>query len=297
MITKPSKGLFIYLLILVVVSSSAQHQRFRKITKEEWSIDKCLFDSTAKGLILFDVGEIKYEFHPLLTDEEIRTGHQTFDISYTHHRRMKFLSPQDSPVTTITIPLYLYPEMEKSLNSFRAILFSEKKRTGKKQKFKRRDLVKKEGKYGKYYALILEDIPSGSILDIEFFMNSDYLYHIPAWSFSNKYPILYSKVSYTIPQFMDVTASIGILDQLTESSATHTSETSMYFSNFETAQYYPFNFIYRCYELDSIKSMKQPRESHIFRHHVNSLNISGISNQPEPIRIYYYSQPAPTYNK
>lgn len=291
-------------LIAFALSASAQSDRFGKISNEQWGMAECTYDSTAEALILFDVGKIKYEFHPNITAEASRTGTQPFNIIFYRHVRIKLLNDHVDPEAYVRIPLYLFPEGTQSLNKFQAILFRKSGNASKKVKFNRKDLTESKVENGLIYLLKLDNLPGGSILDIEFRMISNYLSHIPDWSFSSKYPTLYSKISYTIPSFMDVTKQIETLDKLKISTSAHPSQppdtrslnagdyylTPNRYSGF----YYLFHFAYEAYELDSIKAYPDSSGSEIIKFHVDAVNLSSISRYPEntwrylPIRGHYF---------
>lgn len=267
------------LFLIGFISIEAQPYRYGKIPDDQWSISECSYDTSAQAIILFDIGNFEYEF------SEYSSEGQAFNIAFSRHIRIKFFDSHEGPLSCLKIPIYLYPEKGKSLNSFKGVL---KSRSGDKvQKYKKRDLIEAENEKGKLYEFQLDNIVSGSILDVEFVMISEYLYNIPDWVFSNRYPCLFSQISYTIPQFMDVTKQIGITDDLNRVSLKKTSDPAVY-PNMSAARYYPFDFIYETYSLDSIEANYPVNDDFIMKSYVVSLNISSISNQPEPVRIQYY---------
>jgi hypothetical protein len=290
------KPVLLILFAIISLSAFAQSYRFGKVSKEQWNIKSCPFDTLAEAMVLFDEGDFRYEFHEILSNESRRTGEQPFDISFNRHIRIKILKNSCDSVSLISIPTYIYPEKKRSLNSFKAILLRKDGKRLKKQKFKRKDLIEAKDEYGLVYKLFFKEISAGSIIDIEYLYTSNYLFNIPDWSFCNKFPIIYSKISYTIPQFMDITKDIEIFEQL-EKSTTHFTSQKQVTMNFATAEYYPFNFNVETYELRNIKGRSIQCDSHIFRCYVRALNLGTISNNPEPVRIYYYSSPPPPVNR
>ena len=290
-------------LIAFVLSTSAQSNRFGKISDEQWKIAECTYDSTAEALILFDVGKFEYEFHPNIISKPSRTGKQPLNIVFYRHVRIKLLNDHEDPEAYVRIPLYLFPEGTRSLNAFQAILFTKNGNASKKVKYKREDLTESKVENGLSYLLKLDNLPGGSILDIEFRMISNYLYHIPDWSFSSKYPTLYSKIAYSIPHFMDVTKQIEIVDTLKISTSAHTSqppETRMNAGDYyltpnpDRGYYYPFHFTYESYELDRINAYSDSSKFEIIKFHVDAVNVTNISRYPKndwkylPIRGHYF---------
>jgi len=290
-------------LIACALSTSAQSNRFGKINDEQWEIVECTFDSTAEALILFDVGKFEYEFHPCIPQNASRTELKPFSIVFCRHVRIKLLKDHEAPEAYVRIPLYLFPEGTRSLNTFHARLFTEKGNASKKVKYKREDLTESEVENGLVYLLKLENLPGGSILDIEFVMNSDYMFHIPDWSFSSKYPTLHSKISYSIPDFMDVTKQIENLDKLKVTTSTHPSQPPKT-RNLNAGDYYltpnpnpgfyhPFHFAYESYELNRINAYTDSSKFEIIKFHVGAANLSSISRSPEtrwwyPIRGHFF---------
>jgi hypothetical protein len=287
MTTKISRLIFVSIFMIFFLSASAQPYRFGKISKEEWEIGDCSFDCTAEAIILHDVGMFEYEFHVILTDEDLRTGRQPFNISFTRHMRIKLLTDHNEPETYLKIPLYLFPEKKHSLNTFKALLVTRDGKRSKNKKYKRKDLTEITDEVGLVYLFELDNLPGGSILDIEYRLISNYLYHIPEWSFGSKYPTLYSKISYSIPNFMDVSKQIEIIEKLNKKTSMHPSDP------LARHEYNAFNFIYEEYELENISSVDVPFEPNILRCYVSAVNIGSISRHPEPVRFYYYIPPSP----
>lgn len=268
-------------LLVTVLSMSGQSHRYGKISDDQWGITDCLYDSSAEALILFDLGKFEYEFNRMLTEEEIRSGEQAFTISFTRHLRIKLLSNHNDPETYIKIPLYLYPEKSLSLNTFKAILITKNGQASKQVKYKKKDLIESTDEDGLVNSLVLDNLPEGSILDIEFRMISNYLFHIPDWSFCSKYPTLISKVSYTIPSFIDVSKRIEIKENLAKKTSMRPSNrTGRY-------EYKAFWFEYEEYELDSIQAHTVPYEPYILKCYLKALNLRKVSRLPEPIKLYY----------
>lgn len=276
--------------MVMVLGVSAQSHRFGKISDDQWGITDCLYDSINEALILFDLGVFEYEFDHLLSEEEIKSGGQPFNISFTRHLRIKLLSNHSDPETYIKIPLYLYPEKNRSLNTFRAILITKNGEASKRVKYKKKDLIESRDEIGLVNSLVLDNLPEGSILDIEFRMISNYLFHIPDWSFCSKYPTLFSKVSYSIPSFMDVSKGIEIKEKLSKKTSMHPS------NQYARYEYQAFGFEYEEYELDSIQAYTVPYEPYVLKCYVKAVNLGKVSRQAEPIRSYYYIPPAPIVN-
>ena len=81
MFLKTRRLLVASVLIAFVLSTSAQSNRFGKISDEQWEIAECTYDSTAEALILFDVGMFEYEFN-LGYDNKLELSDLTFTDAY-----------------------------------------------------------------------------------------------------------------------------------------------------------------------------------------------------------------------
>lgn len=199
------------LLFYFSVLGLSQTSRFGKITNQQWDINQCDFDTTATSIILFDVGKISYHIEDG-HDRDLRFQIESISLIFERHLRIKVLMGCGQSLRLLKIPIHKRHEKAESLSTFKGLVIKEKK--DKKGVKIKRDALNKISDEIDYYVLELNNIPSGSIIDLEYSTKSNFVTYIPEWSFANNFPSLYSCITYSIPSFFDVTKQSQIFDKL-----------------------------------------------------------------------------------
>lgn len=207
------KHILLFAFICYSAIGFSQTSRFGKIPKQQWSIEKCNFDTTATSIVLFDIGEITYPIEDG-HNRDLRFELESITLNFERHLRIKVLKKCDQPFRPLKIPIHSINTQSERLRNFKGLISNGKKSKGE-VKLKRDALELISGETGaNYYILELNNIPKGSIIDIEYSTESDLITHIPDWSFANYYPTLYSSISYSIPSFFDLERQSELLDKL-----------------------------------------------------------------------------------
>ncbi|MFW6225182.1 MAG: hypothetical protein ACOC4B_02850 [Bacteroidota bacterium] len=95
----------LFILLFFIQYISAQdfiEPEFGKLSQEEIDLKTCSFDSTAKAVVLFDIGKTKFI-----------QGYEGFDIRFIRHKRIKILNKQGFENGEITIPFYVSKQQLK----------------------------------------------------------------------------------------------------------------------------------------------------------------------------------------
>ncbi len=193
------------LLLHVYFLLPAQTFRFGKIPREQWEITSCAFEPEAEALILHDDESIKIE-----SETSYYHGYELvpelYLLSIHRNRRIKILKDMDEPYLYLKIPVSCYMENSKALKSFRAVIF-----TGSST---RKIKLSEVSFDGDYYYLELNKPVAGTIIDIEYKIETGDLDRIPDWHFSQSYPTLNSSVMLVAPDFFHIKTESAVMDSL-----------------------------------------------------------------------------------
>ena len=190
------------LLVFIPVCLSAGPKRFGKISKKELKTQVYEQDTSAAAYFIFDVGrtDFIYPQTTIRSDDADRSG---FEISYNRHCRIKILDK--SAFNQADFKIYLY----QSVGGGREQLVKIKARTynledGKivETRFRKRDLYyAEESKYWNIAKFSMPNVKEGSIIEVEYTINSEFYFNLPDWNFQSMIPVQYSEYKVSIPEY------------------------------------------------------------------------------------------------
>ncbi|RZL31009.1 MAG: DUF3857 domain-containing protein, partial [Pedobacter sp.] len=166
---------------------------FDKISVADFNINAAV-DTSFGAVILADVGKSSFEAN--------KKGF--FSLIYKLQRRIKIISPKGFDLATFKIPLYksVKTDSEEVLESLSATTYNlvngkiEEVKLDKASGFK--EVMDKNHVVRKY---TMPAVKEGSIIDITYTINSDFLFNLQPWSFQGTYPRLWSEYNLNLPEF------------------------------------------------------------------------------------------------
>lgn len=194
----------LFTLLILPPFVFAASDKFGKVSDEEMHSRVCPIDSNAHAYFIFDHGHTYFEYpdtriHLNIPDNEDRG----FVMIHEHHFRIKILDKQGYDWAEVEIPLY-YDNGEEKITSLKAATYNlDGKKIGK-SKFKRGDMVIEEtSRHWKTAKLALPDVREGSIIEVEYTIQSEFYFNLRDWHFQRGIPVLHSEYTAEIPEYFN----------------------------------------------------------------------------------------------
>lgn len=274
-----------FFTLIILISTTrviSQTNKFGKINDEHWKINNCVFDSTSKALIIFDVGEISIKEKDDVKnyDSDCKLTIDFFVLNYSRHLRIKILNQKKNSLC-FAFFLRTFDKRKDDLKSFKCISQRQENGAISKTKYTRKDL-KQVNNENKGYALNLDlsGEKDGSIIDISYYIESNIFTELPIWTFSNGFPTIYSEINYCIPDFFEINKNGTSLNNLSyESSNSEVKYRVSYeVPNGWNDKVYKYMDINEKYSLNNILSQKT-NKSDILKFDIRNINFELVYSE------------------
>jgi hypothetical protein len=181
---------------LCVTSVYAQKDpiKFGTVSIEEVKMKTCALDSSAEAVVLADFGESALKYNT--TDG--------FVLEFKRTRRIKILTKDGLGWGDFEIMLYHEGIDDEKLSGLKCVTYNLEQGKIVESKMKN-DAVFRE-KYDDNRDLVKFTLPNvkvGSVIDITYTINSDFVSHFQNWSFQTTIPILWSEYRTRIPEYFN----------------------------------------------------------------------------------------------
>ena len=190
--------------------------KYGDIKPEDFSPALHSFDSTADAVVLADIG---YSYF-----RESNEG--WFVMVFERHQRLKVLTKNGMDEANFVIPQYKSGNVEEKIIKLKAATFNLEGDKVVESKLLDKDIFKDQ--YSKYTLLTkfgLPNVKEGSILEVSYVIESDFLFNFRGWDFQGENPVVYTEYTVNIPSFFNyVSYGQGYLpfDDKTTRSNPHT---------------------------------------------------------------------------
>lgn len=167
--------------------------KFGKPTMEELAMTTYEPDSTASAVILCKLANVSYKW-----------GIESFKLVYDYKVKIKVLKPEGTSYANVTIPYYNVQgdPYKDNITSLDATAYNLEDGKMVRTKMKK-DVVFKE-RFNKNYMNLKFSIPqvkTGTVIEYEYKMESDFFYSIESWKGQSDIPTLYTEYDVTIPEY------------------------------------------------------------------------------------------------
>ena len=184
---------------LLSKSQSLLQVEFGKVAPKDFASNFYPIDSTAGAVVLFDKGQIDF-----VTDNK-----GSFDVRLKRHCRIHILKNSGFDAATVEIPLYHRGRLEERINQIEAVTY--RLENGKVIKTEMDDKSIFKVKHDKHYNVskfTLPNVKENVIIEFKYQVKSDFIYVIDTWNFQGFYPVLWSELTFEIPQFYGYVSSV-----------------------------------------------------------------------------------------
>ncbi|HRN91532.1 MAG TPA: DUF3857 domain-containing protein [Ferruginibacter sp.] len=151
-------------------------------------------DSSAHAVVLMDIGESEF------------TGNNqsSFDLIYTHQKRIHIINKNGFDHATVQIPLYTSKNKEESLQSLVAYTYNlEGDKVAATKVEKSSIFIEKQNEYYKLCKFTFPNLKEGSIIEFKYKVVSPFIHNLQPWNFQDAIPTLWSEYTVGIPSVLD----------------------------------------------------------------------------------------------
>lgn len=192
------KALFTLSALLVCVflccptGVHAQKKKFGKVENAELTMESYASDTSAAAVILFDYGESKFTFN-----NEIK-------VVFERHIRIKILKKSGYDWANMSVPYYVRNSDKERVINIKGYTFNLVNGEEQKDKLDSKSVFEEqqsENWHSKKFSM--PNVKVGSVLDITYTIQSDFIYTLREWEFQHSIPTVWSEYQVEIPEYFD----------------------------------------------------------------------------------------------
>ncbi|WKN30373.1 transglutaminase domain-containing protein [Porifericola rhodea] len=166
--------------------------KFGKISKDELEMQIYTPDSTAAAVVLCDIGSTRFKYNQ-------SSGIQ---LEFRRRTRIKILKNEGYTWADAQIPLYKSGKNKEVISTLKGYTYNLI--DGKVEKEK----LKKDGEFTEayndnldLYKFTMPAVKTGSVIEYEYVIVSDFLYNFQDWHFQSSIPVIWSEYNVAIPEY------------------------------------------------------------------------------------------------
>lgn len=171
-------------VLLLANNSFAQDipYKFGKLENQEKEMEVCPFDEDATAVVIFDIGKTFFARNA-----------DNFEVIYSRFMRIKILSDEGAKYSKITFPLYFEKSIKEKIGGIKANSWNLSGNIWQKTELPHKQYEKVV--INDNYMLVTVDVPNvqkGTIIEINYSINSPFFTPLHGWDFQNEIPTLFS---------------------------------------------------------------------------------------------------------
>jgi len=175
-------------------------EKFGNISMAEMEMKVCPIDSNAAAVILFDIGETKFEYN---------TTDRRFRLKIERRIRLKVLNKDGLDWANVKISLYHESEFMERLTEFKGFTYNLVDGKLQKDKVEKSSIFEdKKNDNRTIVKVVFPKVVAGSIIEYKYEIISDYIYNLQPWAFQHSIPVLLSRYTVGIPEYYQYNSHI-----------------------------------------------------------------------------------------
>jgi hypothetical protein len=193
-----------FVFLFLPLFSQKPPAKFGKITPEELAVQVCPIDSNAGAYYIFDFGDSEFYYEGTQVRSNDPEDKKGFRLKFKRHYRIKILRNSDFEWANVEIQLYHSKNSKEELADLDAVTFNLEDGKIVKTKFDRDNLIKEERNNNiTLVKFPLSAVKEGSVIDVSYTINSDFLWNLQEWTFQHLIPALQSEYHVSIPEYFN----------------------------------------------------------------------------------------------
>ncbi|MCG8474340.1 MAG: DUF3858 domain-containing protein [Cytophagales bacterium] len=211
------KSLFVFFMLCAAVSFGQRKKfKFGEGIKEHVRQTSYEIDTASDAVILVDVGKLYFSFN---------TSRSNFEYSFKVHRRIKVLKPSAFNVGDFSLTEVKKANSYRYIRGVKACSYNWVDGKMEKTKLSKKEILKEKVTEGvKRLKFSMPKVKEGTVIDMTYEVLSSDILNIPDWMFQGGYPILYSELEVSIPEFfkfMNISQGYQRLHQIKDYGNVH----------------------------------------------------------------------------
>lgn len=187
-------GLLLCLPFTVIFGQDKVPVKFGKVNPEDFDLSTAKFDPEAGAVVIADVGNSSFEGNTK----------GWFTLIYQRKKRIKILKKSGLDAASESVTLYTSGSNEERLQNFKAYTYNLEGGKVIQTKLDEASMFKEKlSKNHTRHKFTFPAVKEGSIIEMSYTINSDYLFNLQPWQFQGEYPSLWSEYQIEIPQFFN----------------------------------------------------------------------------------------------
>ena len=193
------KPILILLLIATITVSYSQGRpaiKPGKISVADFVINSPVVDSNSGAVILADIGSCKF----------VGNNKGWFSIIFSRYKRIKILNKTGFEAANVEIGLYGQGDEVDKLKNLKATTYNLENGSVISIEVAKKDVFQEA--VAKNYLekkFAFPAVRNGSIIEYSYEIESEGLFHLPAWTFQGEYPCLWSSYEVQVPAMFNYT--------------------------------------------------------------------------------------------
>ena len=184
------------------VYSQKPPAKFGKITKEHLEATSCSIDKDAHAYYIFDYGKVNFKLGTKASNNAAHTSSNKFKMHYKKHFRIKILDNQAFDWANIEIPLY-HDDDDEKISNLKGITYNLENGKVIKTKFDKKDIKTEETSPNwNTVKFAMPNVKVGSVIEVEYTVESYYYFKIPSLYFQHTIPSLYTEYDVSTPEYL-----------------------------------------------------------------------------------------------
>jgi hypothetical protein len=192
------KSLFTFLCLAVsccLLYGQKPPIKFGDVSLDDLKMTRYAKDSSAAAVVLADYGESVIEYNQ---------SKEEFEIKFERIQRIKILTKDGLEHANFTIPLYHSGSNSESITGLKAITYNLENGKVVETKMKNDGVFKEKFDANiDFTKVTLPNVREGSIVEISYKVNSDFLFNFQDWEFQTTIPIVLSEYRARIPEYFN----------------------------------------------------------------------------------------------
>ncbi|HVF80571.1 MAG TPA: transglutaminase domain-containing protein [Flavisolibacter sp.] len=264
-------------------AQESPHLKFGKITAENLRKKVYSIDSSAKAVVLSDIGDAAIEGN----------SKGWFSVLTSRHKVVHILNKNGYDEADVEIPLYTNDNGEEErLESVKAVTYNLEGGEIIESKLERKNVfTEKRNKNLIIKKFTLPNVKEGCIIEFEYKVSSDFIQHIDPWLFQGSLPALWNEFKFSVPQFFSYAfltrgyLPVSISDKKDRSSSFSVRESG----GTGATQAYTFNAGVTDYRwvIKDVPELKEENFTSTLENHVSKIEFQ-LSSQSHPLSSHSY---------
>jgi transglutaminase-like putative cysteine protease len=168
--------------------------KFGDVTIDELKMVRYEKDTSASAVVLVDFGETKFNYN----------GDKGWQLKFERITRIKIITKAGYEWANFSIPLYHNRTDREKISGLKAVTYNLENGKIVESKLKNDGTFEEKGSENiDLVKFTLPNIKEGSVIEVKYEINSDFIFNFQDWEFQSLVPVVWSEYRATFPEFFN----------------------------------------------------------------------------------------------